>query len=89
MIESKCLNKGNIVPNDGLVKMAELQDDLRCSECGDIVRWPIVHCRKGHLCCSVCRKEKFCKVCKQTFADTLNPGLDRMLSLIYLPCKFR
>ena len=83
------LNIGNIVPNDGLVKMTELQDELRCTECGDIVSWPMVHCRKGHLCCSICRKEKFCRICKQTFVDTQHPALDRLWSLIYLPCKYR
>jgi len=80
---------GSRIANDGLVLMSELQTELQCVHCRDTVHWPMSQCRKGHITCSVCRKENSCRICKQTFVDAQNIALDRILSLIYLPCKYR
>jgi len=80
---------GSSVVNEGLVLMSELQAELVCGHCSDTVHWPMSYCRKGHICCTQCRKENCCRICKQTFVDTQNLALDRILSLIYLPCRYR
>ena len=35
------------------------------------------------------KRRNSCRICKQTFVDAQNIALDRILSLIYLPCKYR
>ena len=34
-----------------------------------------------------CRRENKCRVCQQTFLESPSLGLDRLLSLVSLPCK--
>ena len=34
------------------------------------------------------RRENKCRVCQQTFLDSPSLGLDRLLSLLALPCKY-
>ena len=80
---------GCSVANDGLVLMSQLQEELQCCHCMSLVCMPILQCRKGHLCCSGCRKENSCRICKQTFMETQNAALERLLSFIHLPCKYR
>ena len=80
---------GCSIVNDGLVMMTQLQEELQCCLCSETVQWPLLHCRKGHICCSKCRRENSCRICKQTFVDTQNAALDRLLSFIQLPCKYR
>ena len=43
----------------------------------------------GHIYCRICKKENVCKVCKQTFVDSPNLALERIIRLISLPCKHR
>ena len=63
---------------------------LQCSACGLPVEPPASLCRKGHLYCGTCKEAacNCCKICKQTFLGSC-VALDKILSLIARPCKYR
>ena len=67
----------------------DLLHHLTCSSCTLLVAPPVAQCRKGHLYCRNCRNNNSCKICKQTFVDAPNIALEKILSLIALPCKYR
>ena len=77
---------------DGLLKYEDLVGLLTCGLCGMFCGPTMVQCRKGHVICRKCktdRKLTSCHVCKQTFVDAPNVVLEKMISLIALPCRFR
>ena len=77
---------------DGLLKYEDLMALLTCSLCQKFCGQNIVQCRKGHVICKACKtngKVTSCKICKQTFVDAPNVVLDKLISLIALPCRFR
>lgn len=78
---------GHEVPSTGLVLLEELVREISCSDCGQVIQGSILQCRKGHLYCRPCRRENKCRVCQQTFLESPSLGLDRLLSLVSLPCK--
>ena len=46
----------------------------------------------GHVICKTCKAEAkitSCKICKQTFVDAPNVVLEKLISMIALPCRFR
>ena len=46
----------------------------------------------GHVICKACKVEAkitSCKICKQTFVDAPNVVLEKLISMIALPCRFR
>ena len=46
----------------------------------------------GHVICRGCKTEAkltSCKICKQTFVDAPNIVLEKLISMIALPCRFR
>jgi len=78
---------GAAVPSAGLLVLEELVREISCSDCGQVIQGSSLQCRKGHLTCRTCRRENKCRVCQQTFLESPNLGLERMLGLISLPCK--
>ena len=47
---------------------------------------------KGHVICKNCKtvsKLTSCQTCKQIFVDAPNVVLDKLISMIALPCRFR
>ena len=81
-----------MVTMDGLLKYDDLVALLSCSLCGKFCGDNLLQCRKGHVICRVCKngnKITSCKTCKQTFVDAPNVVLEKMISMIALPCRFR
>jgi len=77
---------------DGLLKYEDLMALLTCSQCQKFCGNSIVQCRKGHVICKTCKAEAkitSCKICKQTFVDAPNVVLEKLISMIALPCRFR
>merc|ERR1712012_1544933 len=64
---------GCSIVNDGLVMMTQLQEELQCCLCSETVQWPLLHCRKGHICCSNCRG--------RTAAESANKPLSTLRTL--------
>eukprot|EP00092_Neocalanus_flemingeri_P033361 GFUD01036276.1.p1 GENE.GFUD01036276.1~~GFUD01036276.1.p1 ORF type:complete len:266 (-),score=75.87 GFUD01036276.1:122-919(-) len=82
---------GSVIPSTGLLQYEDLLHHLTCPSCSQVVSPPVSQCRKGHLYCRDCRtnnKIVSCRICKQTFLDAPNLALEKILSLIALPCKF-
>jgi len=82
---------GSVIPSTGLLQYEDLLHHLTCSDCSLVVCPPVAQCRKGHLYCRNCRtnnKIVSCRICKQTFVDAPNMALEKILSLIALPCKY-
>ena len=82
---------GETVPIEGKLEEKLFLETLSCQGCGELCGPPLLHCRKGHLYCSHCRaKNRTCRTCKQAVGgETPNNALDKLLSLIALPCKYR
>merc|ERR1711997_422735 len=81
-----------VVAMDGLLKYEDLMALLTCSQCQKFCGNSIVQCRKGHVLCKGCKAEgkiTSCKICKQTFVDAPNLVLEKLISMIALPCRFR
>lgn len=81
-----------VVAMDGLLKYEDLMALLTCSQCQKFCGNSIVQCRKGHVICKACKVETkitSCKICKQTFVDAPNVVLEKLISMIALPCRFR
>jgi len=81
-----------VVAMDGLLKYEDLMALLTCSQCQKFCGNSIVQCRKGHVICKTCKAEAkitSCKICKQTFVDAPNVVLEKLISMIALPCRFR
>merc|ERR1711962_79868 len=60
-------------------------------QCTQLVSPPMSQCRKGHLYCSSCKTNNriiSCKICKQTFVEAPNLALERLVTMIGLPCKY-
>ena len=77
---------------DSLFKYEELVGLLSCGICEKYCGNNLVQCRKGHVICKGCKAEgkiTSCKICKQTFVDAPNLVLEKLISMIALPCKFR
>ena len=55
--------------------------------CRQVIQGASLQCRKGHLYCRGCRRTNQCRVCQQTFLESPNLGLDRLLGLLSLPCR--
>ena len=75
----------------GLVKHEDMLSLLTCLHCGQLVSPPLAQCRKGHLYCASCKtahRLTSCRICKQTFVEAPNQALEKMVTLIGLPCKF-
>lgn len=83
---------GILTSSEGLLKYDDLIDLLTCGHCGQFCGTPIFQCRKGHVYCKECKTNKkltHCKQCKQTFVDTPNLLLEKVIALIALPCCFK
>ena len=77
---------------DSLFKYEELVGLLSCGICEKYCGANLVQCRKGHVLCKGCKAEgkiTSCKICKQTFVDAPNLVLEKLISMIALPCRFR
>ena len=77
---------------DSLFKYEELVGLLSCGICQKYCGTNLVQCRKGHVLCKGCKAEgkiTSCKICKQTFVDAPNLVLEKLISMIALPCRFR
>ena len=77
---------------DSLFKYEELVGLLSCGICEKYCGTNLVQCRKGHVLCKGCKAEgkiTSCKICKQTFVDAPNLVLEKLISMIALPCRFR
>jgi len=76
-------------PSEELLQ-AGLEKQLECTACSNTVLPPVLQCRKGHLYCKECKPpSNCCRLCKQTFATSPNPALERLLACIALPCPHR
>ena len=78
------------------VDVTGLTSVLCCVGCGLGCGLPLTSCRKGHLYCPVCRTAlaRTCKLCKQAVTSEAashqeNRALERLLSLIALPCQYK
>ena len=87
---------GETQSTTGLLDVETLASVLACVGCDTECSIPLTSCRKGHLYCPKCRAAmaRTCKLCKQAVATEAashqeNIALERLLSLIALPCKFR
>ena len=81
-----------MISTEGMMKYEDMLNMLKCGECSELCTPPLVQCRKGHIYCSNCKQNKKlvqCKKCKQTFVDAPNLALEKLLSFITLPCRFR
>lgn len=81
-----------VIAMDGLLKYEDLIALLSCSLCQKFCGKSIVQCRKGHVICKNCKtvsKLTSCPTCKQVFLDVPNVVLDKLISMIALPCRFR
>ena len=77
---------------DSLFKYEELVGLLSCGICEKYCGNNLVQCRKGHVLCKGCKAEgkiTSCKTCKQTFVDAPNLVLEKLISMIAFPCRFR
>ena len=77
---------------DSLFKYEELVGLLSCGICEKYCGSNLVQCRKGHVLCKGCKAEgkiTSCKTCKQTFVDAPNLVLEKLISMIAFPCRFR
>ena len=83
---------GETVPLEGKLEEKLFLETLSCQSCGELCGPPLLHCRKGHLYCSHCRasSNRTCRTCKQAVGgETPYNALDKLLSLIALPCRYR
>jgi len=73
---------------EGLVDREALLALVTCS-CGCFCHPPVAQCRKGHIFCRECwsANRRTCTRCKQTVVDSPNIALDRLMSLMALPCS--
>jgi len=83
--KEKC--NGSAISSTGLICYSDLLQMLTCPSCSCMVSTPVSQCRKGHLYCKNC-KTNSCRICKQTFVDAPNLALEKILTLIALPCKY-
>jgi len=83
--KEKC--NGSAISSTGLICYSDLLQMLTCPSCSCTVSPPVFQCRKGHLYCRDCRTNS-CKICKQTFVDAPNLALEKIITLIALPCKY-
>ena len=77
---------------DSLFKYEEVVSLLSCGLCEKYCGANLVQCRKGHVLCRGCKSEAkitSCKICKQTFVDAPNVVLEKLISMVALPCRFR
>ena len=84
--------QGETVPIEGKLQEKSFLETLSCQSCGELCGPPLCYCRKGHLYCSKCRttSNRTCRICKQAVGtESPNNALDKLLSLIALPCKYR
>ena len=62
---------------------------LTCATCESHVSTPVIQCRRGHLSCEDCSRQKQeCPICHQSWMDGPNVILDKVINLIALPCKY-
>jgi len=85
--ETKENCNGSPISSTGLICYSDLMQMLTCPSCSCTVSPPVSQCRKGHLYCRDCRTNS-CRICKQTFVDAPNLALEKIISLIALPCKY-
>ena len=82
---------GVAISSTGLIQYSDLLLVLTCPSCSQAVSPPVSQCRKGHLYCRDCRTNNkiiSCRICKQTFMDAPNMALEKIMTLIALPCKY-
>ena len=80
----------------GHIDEAALASVLSCAGCSVVCGPPLTSCRKGHLYCPACRAAlaRTCRLCKQAVTSEAashqeNTALERLLSLIALPCQYK
>ena len=74
----------------GQICYSDLLHLLGCGGCGGLVSGEVAQCRRGHLTCAACRLPQ-CRLCGQAVPEPQNQhniALQRILSLIALPCKY-
>ena len=76
-------------PSTDLIQYSPLLQLVTCPACSHVVSPPVSQCRKGHLYCSTCRTNNTCRICKQTFSEAPNAALEKIISLVALPCTYR
>lgn len=81
---------GEMISIEERIDECSLLSVLSCLQCRDLCSAPLYQCRKGHLYCPDCRSanQRTCRLCKQAVSRQDDPALDRLLSLIALPCKY-
>ena len=77
------------VGGSGKICYSDVLHLLTCPACTNLVSPPVTQCRRGHLYCSDCSSSApTCLICKQSWLETPNVALDRIIALIALPCKY-
>merc|ERR1712106_252804 len=79
---------GPTPPSTDLIQYSPLLQLVTCPVCSHVVSPHVSQCRKGHLYCSTCRTNNTCRICKQTFSEAPNTALEKIISLVALPCKY-